>query len=184
MPLQITARNVALSPAMRTLVETKANRLLRLVDQISAVEVIVNFQRGIYSVEVVVKTHSFRITAAERNSDLRAAIDAVMGKIERQLHKQIGKRRTTKRHPRPGPPRRALTLTLNLAGEAVEESLEEAARIVRSNRIAAKPMSVEEAADQLEIQAGSFLVFENAESDRINIIYRREDGRFGLIEPP
>jgi len=183
MPLQVTARNVALSPAIRTHIEAKADRLRKLADQISLLDVIVNFQRGIYAVEVVVKTHRFRITATEKNGGLRPAIDAAMAKIERQLHKQIGKRRTTKRHPRPYAPRRALTLTLSLSGEAGEES-EEAPRIVRSNRIAAKPMSVEEAADQLEGQAGSFLVFANAESDRINIIYRREDGRFGLIEPP
>jgi putative sigma-54 modulation protein len=182
MPLQITARNVELSAEIRAHIEARVDRFRKLVDQISVLDVIVTLQRGHYTVEVVVKTHCFNAIGAETDADLRAAIDRVMGKAERQLHKQIDKRRTAKRQPREVRERQALTLTLPVLGEVALEADEES-RIVRSRRIAAKPMSVQEAADQLEIEAGAFLVFYNAETEKINIIYRREDGRFGLIEP-
>jgi putative sigma-54 modulation protein len=182
MPLQITARNVEISPEMRSLIEAKVDRFRKIVDEISVLDVIVIFQRGHYTVEVVVKAQRFAATGSETDSDLRAAIDRVMGKVDRQLHKQLDKMRTKKRQPREVRERRALTLTLPMLGEAAFEADEER-RIVRTQRIATKPMSVQEAADVLEIEAGSFLVFENAATEQINIIFRREDGRFGLIEP-
>jgi putative sigma-54 modulation protein len=182
MPLQITARNCEISADMRALIETKVARFRKIVDEISVLDVIVISQRGKYTVEVVVKAQRFAATGSETDPDLRAAIDRVMGKVERQLHKQIDKKRTMKRQPREVRERRALTLMLPMMGEAAIE-VDEERRIVRTQRIATKPMSVQEAADLLEIEAGSFLVFENAETEQINIIFRREDGRFGLIEP-
>jgi putative sigma-54 modulation protein len=183
MPLQITARNFELSAETHAHIEAKVDRFRKLVDQISVLDVIVTLQRRLYKIEVVVKTHCFNAAGSETDADLRAAVDRVMGKVERQLHKQIDKRRTAKRHPREVRERLAVTLTLPVLGEALSEKPEEESRIVRSHRIAAKPMSVQEAADQLEVEAGSFLVFSNADTEQINIIYRREDGRFGLIEP-
>jgi putative sigma-54 modulation protein len=182
MPLQITARNCEISPDLRAVIETKVDRFRKLVEEISVLDVVIVSQRGKYTVEVVVKAQRFAATGRETDADLRAAIDRVMGKVERQLHKQIDKKRTMKRLPREVRERRALTLTLPMMGEATIE-VDEERRIVRTRRIASKPMSVQEAADRLEIEAGSFLVFENAETERINIIFRREDGRFGLIEP-
>jgi len=184
MPLQITARNAELSADLHGHIEAKVNRLRKLVDQISVLDVKVTLQKGIHTVEVVLKARCFDATGTERDPDLRVAVDRVMGKIERQLLKQLDKLRTKKRQSRPERERlAAVTLTLPILGEAPVETAEEERRIVRSRRIVAKPMSVHEAADQLEVATGSFLVFTNAETEQINIIYRREDGRFGLIEP-
>jgi len=182
MPLQITARNVEIPGEMRALIQAKADRFRKLVDRISVLEVIIILQRGRYTIEVVVKAQRFNATGTETNHDLRAAIDRVMDKVERQLHKQIDKLRTMKRLPREVRERRALTLTLPISGETKPE-IDEERRIVRTRRIATKPMSVQEAADVLAMETGAFLVFENADTEQINIIYRREDGRFGLIEP-
>ncbi len=181
MPLQITARNCEIAPDMRAHIEAKVDRFRKLVDQISVLDVITTFQRGFYTVEVVVKSHIFHATGTETDADLRTAIDRVMGKVERQLHKQIDKRRTAKRQPRP---ERHLALTIPLPGVGeIAAETDEDNRIVRSRRIASKPMSVQEAADQLEADTGSFLVFYNADTEKVNILYRREDGRCGLIEP-
>jgi len=182
MPLQITARNVEVSGEIRSIIEAKVDRFRKLVDAISVLDVMIILQRGRYSVEVVVKAQRFNATGTVIHHDLRTAIDRVMDKVERQLHKQIDKLRTRKRQPRDVRERRALTLTLRMVAEAASE-MNEAQRIIRTQRIATKPMSVEEAADELALEAGAFLVFENDETEQINIIYRREDGRFGLIEP-
>ena len=182
MPLQITARHVELSDDDRAHIEAKVDRFRKLAEEISVLDVIVDLQKALYTVEVVVKARLFSATGSETHTDLRAAIDRVMSKVERQLRKQIDKKRSQKRHSREARDRRSVTLTLPLLPEAALESGEDR-RIVYTRRIAAKPMSVEEAAHQLEIEAGSFLVFTNAETDKINIIHRREDGHFGLIEP-
>lgn len=184
MPLRITARNVGLSNEDRDHIEARVDRFRKLAvgDQISVLDVVLAKQKGLFTVEVVVKASRFNAAGKETDGDLRAAIDRVMGKVERQLRKQLDKRRTQKRHPREGQDRHAVTLTMSFTTGSSPE-VEEEYRIVRTERIASKPMSVEEAAEQLEVATGSFLVFRNAETDQVNIIYRLEDGNFGLIEP-
>jgi len=182
MPLQITARNVEVTDRIRAIIEAKVDRFRKLVEEISVLDVMIVFQRGRYTVEVVVKAQCFNATGTVTDANLRAAIDSVMGKVERQLHKQLDKMRTMKRQPRAVRERRAPTLPLPVSQEVTKET-EEKRQIIRTERIAVRTMSVQEAADALEIEAGAFLVFKNVEADTINIIYRREDGQFGLIEP-
>jgi len=182
MPLQITARHIELSDDDRAHIEAKVDRFRKLAEEISVLDVIVDAQKGLYTVELVVKARLFNATGSETHTDLRRAIDRVISKVERQLRKQISKKRSQKRHSREARNRRSVTLTLPVLSEAALAG-GEGRRIVRTQRIAAKPMSVEEAADRLEVEAGSFLVFTNAETEAINIIHRRDDGHFGLIEP-
>ena len=184
MPLNITARHVELTDEDRRHINNKVERFRKLAvgDRISVLDVIIDSQKNLYSVEVVVKASRFGATGTVTKGDLRAAIDDAMAKVERQLRKQLDKKRTRKRHSREARDRHRVTLTLPVAAGSPDET-DVGRRIVRSQQIATKPMSIEEAAEQLEIEAGSFVVFVNAETDRINIIHRLEDGRFGLIEP-
>ncbi len=186
MPLQITARHTELSNDERALIETKVDRLRKLAvaDRISILDVIVTQQKGKFNVEVNVKASRMEATGSVLNGDLRSAIDSAMDKIERQIRKQLDKRVDRKR--RDFRARRGVTLTVPLLNgwkpELEREEPEEHV-IFHSNRILTKPMAVEEAAEQLEVESGSFLVFNNAETDHINIIYRREDNHFNVIEP-
>ena len=182
MPLQITARHVELSDDDSAHIEIKADRFRKLAEQISVLDVIITSQKGHYTVEVIVKARLFNATGSLTPDFLRCAFDRFMSKVERRLRKQIDKRRSQKRHSREARNRHDVTLTLSAMSE-VAPMADEDRRIVRTQRIAAKPMSVEEAAEQLEIETGAFLVFTNAETETINIIHRREDGHFGLIEP-
>jgi putative sigma-54 modulation protein len=187
MPLQITARHTELPHDLRALIETKAERFRKMAvaDQLSVLDVIVAQQKGKFTVEVNVKAHRMEATGSVTNGDLRSAIDAVMDKVERQLRKQLDKRVDRKRHTREARARRSITLTvpfLNGLMPAVEPEIEDKV-IFHTSRILTKPMSVEEAAEQLEIESGAFLVFNNAETDKINIICRRDDGNFSVIEP-
>lgn len=185
MPLQITARKVELSGDMRRHIEGRADRFRKLAvnNKISTLDVVVTGQKGLFTVEVVVKASRFNATGKETDKDLRAAVDHVMAKVERQLRKQLDKKRAQKRHSREVRERRDTTVILSFAPGPSEPEADLEHRIFRTQQIAVKPMSVEEAAEQLEVEAGSFRVFTNAETERINIIYRREDGHFGVIEP-
>jgi putative sigma-54 modulation protein len=181
MPLNITSRHFDLADADRAHIETKVDRFRKLIDQISVLDVVIDSEKNHYNVELIIKARQFEAAGKETNGDLRSAIDRVISKVERQLHKQIEKRRTVKRHSREARDRRSVTLTLPLLADL--EGDQDERGIIRTERIAAKPMSVEEAAEQLEVEAGAFLVFTNPETETINIIYRRDDGNFGLIEP-
>jgi putative sigma-54 modulation protein len=182
MPLQITARKLDLSDEMRQHIEERVDRFRKLAvnDKISVLDVVITEQKGQYQVEVVVKASRFGATGKITGKDLRGAIDTVMTKVEKQLRKQLDKKRSQKRHSREVRDRRDVTLTVSFDPGP---DLEPEVGIIQTERIATKPMSVEEAAEQLEMEAGSFRVFTNAETERINIIYRRDDGHFGVIEP-
>lgn len=189
MPLQITARHTELSNEDRALIETKADRFRKLAvaDRISILDVIVTQQKSNFSVEVNVKASRMDVTGSVVHTDLRAAIDAVMDKVERQLRKQLDKRVDRKRHGRYGRSRRGVTLTfpfLNGIQPTLEPEPEPLEQVIyHTNRILTKPISVEEAAEQLEAESGAFLVFNNAETEKINVIYRRDDSHFNVIEP-
>lgn len=185
MPLQITARKVDLSDAIRKRIEDRVDKFRKLAvnDKISVLDVVITEQKASFTVEVVVKASRLSANGKETDKDLRAAIDKVMGKVERQLRKALEKKRSVKRHSKEARERRDATVTISISpsGSEVEPDMEQ--QIFQTQNIAVKPMSVEEAAEQLEVEAGSFRVFTNAETERINIIYRREDGHFGVIEP-
>lgn len=185
MPLQITARKVDLNDDIQKRIENRVDKFRKLAvnDKISTLDVVVTEQKNLFTVEVVVKASRFAANGRETDKDLRAAIDQVMGKVERQLRKQLDKKRAVKRHSKEVRGRRDATVTLSFATSSPEPDADVEHQIFQTESIAVKPMSVEEAAEQLEVEAGSFRVFTNAETERINIIYRREDGHFGVIEP-
>jgi putative sigma-54 modulation protein len=103
---------------------------------------------------------------------MKASIDQLVDKLERQVKRYKGKRREGRRH----------------AEAAIPEPVpvvpsEEGPMIVKTKQFAVKPMSADEAVLQLELIGHDFFVFRNADSDEINVVYRRRDGDYGLIEP-
>jgi putative sigma-54 modulation protein len=137
-----------------------------------------------HSAEVVlVCSNHITIEACEETNDMYAAIDAVVDKVGRQMRKY--KTRLMKKHR----PRKDIVQHLEehvLEQEPVDvDDDEDGAHhpVVRSERYPVKPMFVDEAVLQLEMSTRQFLVFLNARSSRMNVLYRRKDGDFGLIEP-
>jgi putative sigma-54 modulation protein len=125
-------------------------------------------QRGKYVVEVTLPLNGMILRAEESAQDAFASVDLVVEKLERQLDKY--KTRLLKRDKQE--PR---------LSEHEEEP--ETGRIVKVKRFAMKPMMPEEAAMQMELLGHDFFVFSNGETGLVNVIYRRKDGNFGLIEP-
>jgi putative sigma-54 modulation protein len=106
------------------------------------------------------------------------SINAVLEKIERQALKHKGKKIAKKRKPGSGLPAVISSFTVEPT-----RGNSETPRVIKSRSFAAKPMTVEEAVQEVTSSRSEFIVFRNAESERVSVVYRRKDGNFGLIEP-
>ena len=127
--------------------------------------------------DVVINADGIRIAGQEAHEDMYAAIDLVMDKIERQVRKYKGKIR--KHKPSQG---KEITWRRDIyEQESFEDDKEPV--VVRTENYFVKPMSVDEAAMQMDLSQQEFLVFNNASSQTVNVLYRRKDGNYGLIVP-
>jgi putative sigma-54 modulation protein len=187
MELIVKSRNSKVSERQRTHIEEKLNKLGRYLDQISkmTVEIVEEQRRNegiVHRVQVtLVGEHGILLRAEQRAAELYAAVDEVHDTLQRQI------RRYKDKHWRRGKLRRQ-------GGEIVEavpetsngvaaETEERRPRIVRTKEFEVKPMFSDEAVEQMELLGHNFFVFRDAETDRINVLYRREDGNYGLIVP-
>jgi len=182
MELQIFANNMDLTPRLRDYVEKKTARLDRYLPNLASVQV----ELAMENTRSAVQRHVAEITirdergtilrAEERNSDIFAAIDAVVDKLYRQIERYRGKKRSKVRG-------KGEELDLGEPLPIAEELVEEEQNIVRFKRFALHPMSPEEAVDQMELLGHDFYVFFNSNDDAVNVIYRRRDGSYGLLQP-
>lgn len=172
MLINVKGKNIEITPALREYSEKKLQRLQKYFNHIQLMEVTQSLQRNWHVVEVLVEGDGILLRAEERATDMYEAIDLVAKKLEEQMRRYkerlVRKPRTAAEEPFP-------------EEEVVEES--EEPRIVRIKRFPIKPMAPEEAAQQMELLNHSFFVFLNAETQQVNVIYKRRDGNYGLIEP-
>jgi putative sigma-54 modulation protein len=179
MNLQVKGRNVDVTDALFSHAERKLGKLARhLSDESSCeLELGVEHNRSIAAsqvAEATVWTKGPVMRARESSEDMYASIDLVVEKLERQAVRYRDRRSRRHSHhaaPDVAPP------------EVPDQSDEESAVIVKQKQFIMKPMGAEEAALQLELIGHDFFVFTNADSDEINVIYKRRDGQYGLIEP-
>ncbi len=178
MQISITARNLEITEALRRYAEEKVARLQKFVDQITSAHVILSIEKRRQIAEVTLRVRDLTIRGEESDHNLYSAIDLVADKIERQIlrykEKIVG-------HPGRGAAR------LRSRNESVPAQAEpfsdDGPRIVRTKRFAVKPLSPDEAAVQMALLGHSFFVFRNARTQEVNVLYRRQDGDYGLIEP-
>jgi putative sigma-54 modulation protein len=188
MQLLIKGKNVDVTDAMRAHVEKKLGRLDRYLDSISQTEVEISTEKtraasDRYAVQVTMLTNGTILRGEERGQDIVMAVDSVVDVLQRRLAHYKGK---LYRRSRGTVPKEAMAEAVAIA-EAETTEPEEAdepheARIVRIKRVAMKPMSVAEAADQMELLGHDFFLFYNSNTDKTAVIYRRHSGDFGLIE--
>jgi putative sigma-54 modulation protein len=182
--VQITARQIEIPERLRSYIESRIAKLDRYIAGISDVHVTLSAEKYRQIAEVNVRSRgNVHLSAREASGDLKASINLAIEKIAGQAKKRQRKRIDRKR-------RRAGTAsaaeaeegTFNLlAGEGAPSAA--APRVIESRRFVVKPLSVEEAVLAIEEQRSEFLVFRNAANDRTNVLYRRPDGNFGLIDP-
>lgn len=174
MKVQVSGKNVEISEALRKYAETKVAKVGKFfATNPSAAHVSMVIERGMHIVDVTVQLKDLLLRGEERTNDMYASVDGAVEKIERQILKyktRINRRLRAENEVVAGP----------VAG--VEELVEEP-RVVRTKRFAIKPMSVDEAVMQMDLLGHDFYVFSNAETEEVNVVYRRKDGNYGLIEP-
>ena len=180
MRLQVKGRNLEVSEQIRTYAEEKLGKLDRLVSDPTRVELELEVEKNPsiadnQVAEATVWTKGPVLRARETSGDMKASIDQLVAKLERQVKRYREKRRVApRRHARDG----------SVSTEpAPLEMPEPDTSIVKTKQFAVYPMSPEEAVLQLELVGHDFFVFRNAATDIINVVYRRRDGDFGLIEP-
>jgi putative sigma-54 modulation protein len=163
---------------VRQYAERKADKLQRFFGDLQRMELLSSFERGMYAVELTVEGDGVLLRSQERNDDLHAAINSVTDKVERQAVKYKTRVRDDRRKPQPDK-----FADLVAPSEADREEEPFVPVVARRKRYAMKPMSVEEAARQMELVSHPFYLFRNEESGEICALYRRHDGNYGLIEP-
>ena len=178
MELQITGKNIQLAPEVRRYVERKLGKLSRHLPSIgvSKVEIVEEKTKSPnqhYVVQVIVDSNGTLLRVEERGGDLFTAVDKVAEIMHRRIEHYKGKLYDKGRGGSP-------------ARSEFSEEPEVAPplpKVVKVKRFAVKPMSVAEAIAQMELLGHDFFLFFNADSERLNVLYRRKDGNYGLIEP-
>ncbi|UCC69468.1 MAG: ribosome-associated translation inhibitor RaiA [Armatimonadota bacterium] len=176
MQINLTAKGVAVPRGMKEIAERKLAKLQRLLRQIDTVDITCSRERQWRVVEIAINANGLLVRGEDRAIDLRSAIDNLVDKLERRIKKSRSKLlQRYREHPE----------TRDAWQAAIEEEIEAAPEpgLVRSKRFPVKPMNPEEAAAQMELLGHDFYVFRNAETEQVNVLYRRKDGNYGLIEP-
>ncbi len=181
---RLVGRNLEITEAIREYVGKKLARLDRYQDGEPMAKVVLSLAASPHverkaRVEIQVDMPGGLVRVEEEGEDLYAAIDRAVDRLEVQIKRYRERRFRGKRHTHQGPPPPEVR-DLEALRRPEEE---EGPRIVRVKRFEMKPMDPEEAAFQMEALGHSFFVFRNAKTDQINVIYRRRDGNYGLIEP-
>jgi len=179
--VKVTGRHLQITDAISDHVTRRIEGLHLDYPKIIEAHVILEVEKYRHSAEVVlVCSNHITIEACEETNDMYAAIDAVVDKVGRQMRKY--KSRLMRNHR----PRKDIVQHLDehvLDAEPTETDEHHEHTVVSSERLPVKPMFVDEAVLQLEMSHRQFLVFLNARSSRVNVLYRRKSGDFGLIEP-
>lgn len=182
MDIVIHGRNVDITPRLQSYIERKVERLDRYMPNIRDIRVDLAEERS----NRMGNTQSAQITlrhvkgtilrAEERTNDLFAAVDLVVDKMYRQIERYKGKRR--RRNDMPLEDFSAYETAIDLGEEELEQG-----RITRRKRFSVEPMLEEEAIEQMELLEHDFFVFVNADTGGINVIYKRKDDDYGILEP-
>lgn len=186
MNIQVRGDRLEVTPALHEYVDKKISRMTKYFDAPPEREIAVtmSIERGVHRVEVMLQVHGVIFRAEEESADMYASIDLVADKLEQQLNKH--KEKLNKRFRDQGLRTRirssaeAGAFSMAAPHAVVENDVEE---LVRVKRFTMKPMDVEEAMMQMDLLGHDFYVFVNADTDDVNVVYRRKNGNYGLIEP-
>ncbi len=178
MKINVRGKNIEATPALVDYAEKKLSKLDKHFDKSTDVQVVLSVIREEHIVEVTMSLNGLILRGEESTGDMYASIDMVVDKLERQVKKY--KTRMSKSMRQRG----VRVISEKLAVTEAEERLEEdAPKLVKTKRFTLKPMSADEAILQMDLLGHNFFVFANADSDSVNVVYRRKDGNYGLIEP-
>ena len=178
MQIDYTGRQMEITPAIKKYTEGHLLKMKRILGDQPKWHVILTVEKHRHIAEITVKARMYSLVGVHETTDMYSSILGALEKIEKQAKRLNAKRKERKR--------RADSLshvTMNVLERETPAVSGDGVKVIRSRKFAVKPMSVEEAVQEVEESKAEFLVFRNAESEAVNVVYRRSDGHFGLIEP-
>ena len=174
MKVKVIGKNIEVTEALRNIVEKKISRLDRYFGSDVEAHTTMSVQKNNHTIEVTIPFNGVILRAEERNEDMYISLDIVMDKLERQIRKQ--KTRLEKRNHGTSLKFQGIPQYINNDEEDMDY------KILKIKKFSFKPMSAEEAVLQMELLGHSFFVYMNDESSEVNVVYKRKDGNYGLIE--
>jgi len=187
MQFNITFRHLEASDSLKSYARERVERVNKFLDRAGEAHVVLTWERHVHHADVTVNAGSFVLRGKDKSQDMYASIDAAVEKIEKQLtrYKEKLKNHHGKKfvHHHEGALQQ-LRVRHNVVAfdPSQEETHENSPRVIKTNELIAKPMSVDEAVMQMDLLNNDFLVFGNRETNEMNVVYRRKDGHYGLIE--
>jgi putative sigma-54 modulation protein len=174
MKIDYTGRQTEISAELRRLAERKLAKVARLLPSITRAHVILTADKHRQAAEVSVHSRQLDLAAVEVSTNPRLSLASAIDKLIRQIERQRSKRRVRKGAASP-----------RLAQPPVAAEWQDGAapRVIRARRSAVKPMTLDEAALEMDGSRDGVLVFRDAATERVNVLFRRKDGNLGLIEP-
>lgn len=180
MRIEFTARHIPLEDGVRQYAESKIAKLERFLDEPVEAHLILELEKRRQIAELLVSHRHGTLQASEAAEDMRDAIHAVVEKVEKQARR--GRKKHTdkrRRAPRPGG---GQSWPLEIV-EAASLSGGQNKRVIRTTSLPIKPMSIDEAALELDRSKNEFFVFRDSTTERVSVLYRRKDDHYGLISP-
>jgi putative sigma-54 modulation protein len=179
MQIAVTFRHMDVSDALRKYLEEKIARVKKYIDEPIDAQAVLSVEKKIrHCAEVTLVAKGITIKGSDETNDMYAAIDGMVDKLERQLKRYKEK---IKKHKPSSDKVRQVEKTV-YAAESIDEGAEEPI-VIQSQSFSVKPLSVEEAVMQMDLLSKAFLVFSDASTNEISVVYRRKDGNYGLIVP-
>ena len=180
-PVQVTGRHVSVTEPIKEYATSKVEHLHLDYPRIIEAHVILDVEKHRHFAEIILHCNNhITIEASDETDDMYASIDGVIAKIARQMRKY--KTKILRNHrPRGFDVKHIDNHVLSIDG--FDEHAESEPQVMQTEQYAVKPMFVDEAVLQLEMSSRQFVVFLNAKSEKVNILYRRKEGGFGLMEP-
>ncbi len=175
MQIAVTFRHIEPNEGMKDYVKEKVEKLEKYLENPREIHVVLSSEKFRQIAEITVISDGMTLNSQGRDSDLYAAIDQMVDKIERQVRERRGKVKR-KRGATPSAP-------VPPEGKTPSEAQPEASSLIQRRRVLAKPMSLEEAAAELDLLPQDFIIFVNSASGQINALSRRKDGGFEWVEP-
>lgn len=175
MQTSVTFKNLDPSEPLKAYVRDKLDRFDKYLYNPAEANVVLSVEKFRHIAEININGDKLSINGKEETNDMYSAIDMTLDKLE----KQIKKNKEKIRRRRPG----AKSIPKNIAAEGSPLTEDDSVRQIKVQNIDYKPMDIDEAVMQMDLVTNNFLVFTNARTDQINVLYRRKDGHFGLIQP-
>ncbi|MEM7803151.1 MAG: ribosome-associated translation inhibitor RaiA [Chloroflexota bacterium] len=182
--LSVQTKGLKLTPKIENYVEKKVQHIERVMPTISAIKVDLKAEKTRHTTDSRVAQITIRddrgtvIRAEEKGGNVYAAIDLMIDKINKRIRRYRGKKLSMRRHENHQP-----IPFIPVLEDEIEPEQPPVPQLVKRKQFSLQPMSIDEACDQMELVGHDFFVFFNRESDAVNVLYQREDGNYGLLQP-